>query len=127
MSRAEGVDSDDPNLQKLLNHYLERAIAHVESAGLTDERADYFHRLYNEAITAQRRLLIAMRESDQIDEDTFRILQNRAWKKARYRNEYLFFICARACPLSFENVHQMQKGRKFLIQCMFYFVPPPSK
>ncbi|MBK9621253.1 MAG: Na+/H+ antiporter [Candidatus Obscuribacter sp.] len=76
LSRAEGVDSDDPNLQKLLNHYLERAIAHVESAGLSDERADYFHRLYNEAITAQRRLLIAMRESDQIDEDTFRVLQN---------------------------------------------------
>jgi hypothetical protein len=34
------------------------------------------------------------------------------WKKARYRNEYLFSVCARACPLSFENVHGMRKRPK---------------
>lgn len=76
LSRAEGIETDDPHLQKLLNYYLELAIDHAKLAGISEERADYFRRLYTEAIMAQRRLLIAMRENDQISEDTFRVLQN---------------------------------------------------
>jgi len=76
VARARDIDLEDPTLQKILNRYLERAIAniHPDSQDLT--KSETWRLLLGETVNSQRRLLVGMRDSHEIGQDVFRTLQN---------------------------------------------------
>ncbi|MBP9092027.1 Na+/H+ antiporter [bacterium] len=76
LARAESIDLEDPVLQKHLNKYLERAIANIGPESQNQPAINRWQRIKAEAITAQRALLLQLRDSNEIQDDTFRLIQN---------------------------------------------------
>jgi CPA1 family monovalent cation:H+ antiporter len=76
LARSESIDLEDPVLQKHLNKYLERAIANIGPESQNQPSINLWQRIKGEAITAQRTLLLQLRDSNEIQDDTFRLIQN---------------------------------------------------
>lgn len=75
LARAEDIDLDDPILQKYLNKYLERAIANIGPESHNQNVINFWQRVRGEAITAERALLLKLRDRNEIQDDTFRQIQ----------------------------------------------------
>ena len=75
LARANNIDLDDPAFQKLLNKYLDRAVANINVEHHDLTKTELWHSMQIQTITAQRTVLIAMREKHEVDEGVFRRLQ----------------------------------------------------
>lgn len=75
-ARETGLDRNNPIFQKLMNRYLEQAIAIIEPGDGDLVRTEIWQRLLKVSIAAQRDVLIAMREKQEIEEEIFKLLQN---------------------------------------------------
>ena len=75
LARAHNIDLDHPDLQKLLNKYLDRAVANIRIDQQELTSTELWHSLQIQTITSQRTVLIKMRESHEVDESVFRLLQ----------------------------------------------------
>ena len=76
MARKNGLDLQDPALQKMMNRYLEEALNQSEGTRQDMANNQSWDVIGGEAIKAQRRKLIYMRENNEIEEDIFQALQN---------------------------------------------------
>jgi hypothetical protein len=75
LARSEEIDLDDPILHKYLNKYLERAVANIGPESHNQNAINFWQRVRGEAITAQRALLLKLRDSNEIQDATFRQIQ----------------------------------------------------
>ena len=75
VARLKEIDLDNPAVQKVLDHHLEQAAYHAELAGASKETGQLARELALEAIKAQRKYLIDMREKHEIAEEVFKLLQ----------------------------------------------------
>jgi Na+/H+ antiporter len=75
-ARERKIDMEDPHLQRVLNRYLDGTMvnAHADSHDLA--RGGTWHLLQHESIISQRKVLTEIRTKYEIDEETFRMLQN---------------------------------------------------
>jgi hypothetical protein len=62
-------------LHKYLNKYLESAVANIGPESHNQNSINLWQRVRGEAITAQRALLLKLRDSNEIQDDTFRQIQ----------------------------------------------------
>jgi len=76
LARERNLDLEDPRLQKLLNRHLERAIANIGTETPDPGTEEIWHNLRKDIIGAQRKKLIALRDDNAIEDQTFRVLQN---------------------------------------------------
>ncbi|MFA6209264.1 MAG: Na+/H+ antiporter [Candidatus Obscuribacterales bacterium] len=76
LARSENIDVEDPILQKHLNKYLERAVANMGPESPNQPAVLLWQRIKGETITAQRTLLLKLRDDNEIQDETFRIIQN---------------------------------------------------
>lgn len=75
LARAENIDLEDPILQSHINKYLERAVANIGPEAHNHPAINVWQRVKSEAILAQRALLLKLRDSDEIQDETFRQIQ----------------------------------------------------
>lgn len=76
LAREQSIDAEDPTLQKLLNRYLERAIINISTDSEKEIKSNTWRIIMTETNNAQRRMLIELRARNEVNEDTFLLLQN---------------------------------------------------
>ncbi|CAN5586068.1 Na+/H+ antiporter [soil metagenome] len=76
LARSENIDLEDPVLQKHLNKYLESALANMGPESRNQPSLLLWQRVKGEALKAQRSVLLKMRNSNEIEDVTFRLIQN---------------------------------------------------
>ncbi|MBS1999539.1 MAG: Na+/H+ antiporter [Cyanobacteria bacterium SZAS LIN-2] len=76
LARDNNIAVDDPHLQKILSKHLNRVISHISPSAYDAEHDQMWLSIQARTLDAQRKVLIAMREKNEIDEATFRLLQN---------------------------------------------------
>lgn len=75
-ARLHKIDMDDPTVQNMMNRYLEQAVANAHPSSKEFLKSTAWRTLKKDIISAQRQLLISIRDSHQIENDLFRALQN---------------------------------------------------
>ena len=75
-AKTRGMDMNDPALHAFMDRYLEQTIANADSDAISASKSDAWHILKRATIEAQRRLLLELREGNQIENEVFRTLQN---------------------------------------------------
>jgi CPA1 family monovalent cation:H+ antiporter len=75
LARANSIDLDHPDLQRILNKYLDHAIANIDVEEHSLTTSELLRSLQLQTIASQRSILIRMRETHEIDEGVFRVLQ----------------------------------------------------
>ncbi len=76
LARERQLDLEDPRMQRLLNRHLEKAIANIGAEAQDSASEELWSKLRLDIIEAQRKRLIAMRDDNTIEDQTFRVLQN---------------------------------------------------
>lgn len=75
-ARKREMDLDDPMLKRLLDRYLEEAVAHMNVLDdKIEEKNETWRLLCSEGLSAQRRSLIKIRDQHEIEETMFQLLQ----------------------------------------------------
>lgn len=75
-ARETKLDRNDPIFQKLMNRYLEQAIAIIEPGDGDLVSNEIWQNLLAVSIVAQRELLITLRDNQDIEDEVFKLLQN---------------------------------------------------
>jgi len=74
LARERNIDLEDEHLQRLLNRYLDTLMqSHTATPDMS--RGGTYHLLQHESIISQRKVLIEIRRTHEIDEDIFLMLQ----------------------------------------------------
>jgi CPA1 family monovalent cation:H+ antiporter len=75
-ARKNKLDLNDPKIQKIIDHYLDRTIHSIRAEYQAPDAGDSLRNLQTEALKAQRLVLIKMRDNYKISEDIFQTIQN---------------------------------------------------